>query len=223
MKEQKVLLLEDDFLNRRLSRKTLIENEYLVFEAKNVKEALAILHKESIDIAILDINLGAEEQDGISFGQQLNDHFSIPFIYLTAYENAEVISRAVHTKPYSYLTKPFKTSDLLASIDVALTRSADRRKYQPTILVKDDDYNVNLPIKDIEYIESRANYLFIYVDNKVYKCRGTIAQILEKLPASSFIQTHRAYVVNKNKIEKFTTKYLIIKSAMIPVSKNYSE
>jgi two-component SAPR family response regulator len=44
---------------------------------------LGILQKESIDFAILDINLGEKEQDGIDFARQINDKYSVPFIYLT--------------------------------------------------------------------------------------------------------------------------------------------
>src|SRR5690606_4183357 len=103
-----ILLVEDNFLNRRLSKKVLTENNYRILEAKNAVEALEILKKESIDLAILDINLGENEKDGITLGGQIKEKFSVPFIYLTAYENPEIIKKAVSTTPYSYLTKPFK-------------------------------------------------------------------------------------------------------------------
>ena len=44
---------------------------------------------------------------------------------------------------------------------------------------------------------------------------------METLSESTFIQTHRAYVVNKTKIEKFNIKSLVIKNVTIPVSKSY--
>ena len=47
MTQKTILLVEDDFLNRRLSKKVLLENGYDVFEAKNTQEALDILKKES--------------------------------------------------------------------------------------------------------------------------------------------------------------------------------
>ncbi|MBS1589675.1 MAG: DNA-binding response regulator, partial [Bacteroidetes bacterium] len=39
MEEQTILLVEDDFLNRRLCRKVLVDNAYRVLEAKNATEA----------------------------------------------------------------------------------------------------------------------------------------------------------------------------------------
>lgn len=221
MERKTILLVEDDFLNRRLSKKILSENGFSVLEAKNAKETLEILKKEPLDMVILDIHLGEEEQGGISIGQQIKDKYSIPFIYLTAYENPEIIGKAVATKPYSYLTKPFKNVDLITAVEIALSQSEGLAKYTSTILVKSDDYNVELPTDEIDYIESDGNYLLFYTNEKMYKLRSTIKQVLEELPGSKFVQTHRAYVVNKAKIEKFNKKSIIIKNAEIPVSKNY--
>jgi len=221
MEDKTILLVEDDFLNRRLSKKILSENGYRILEAKNAREALEILKKEAVDLAILDINLGEAEQDGIGLGQKIKDMHALPFIYLTAYDNSEIIGKAVATTPYSYLTKPFKNADLIASVEIALRQSAHQTKHNPRILVKDEDYHVELSFDEINYIESDGNYLLFHTDHRVYKSRSTIKQILETLPETTFVQTHRAYVVNKTKIGKFSAKSLIIKNAVIPVSKNY--
>lgn len=223
MAQKIILLVEDDFLNRRLSKKVLSENGYVVVEAKNAKEALSILQKKSITLAILDINLGENEQDGITLGQEIKTQFSLPFIYLTAYENPEIIGKAITTSPYSYLTKPFKNSDLIASVEIAIRQSSNLSKRKPSLLVKDGEYNVSLALEDINYIESEGNYLLFYTTKKVYKLRSTIKNLKEELPSSIFIQTHRAYIVNKNKIEKFSNRNVIIDGISIPISENYLE
>lgn len=223
MTQKTILLVEDDFLNRRLSKKVLLENGYEVFEAKNTQEALEILKKESITFVILDINLGENEKDGISLGQIIKDKFSIPFIYLTAYENPDIIGRAISTSPYSYLTKPFKNSDLIAAVEIAIRQSSDLPKRKPFIHVKDGEYTVELSADKINFIESEGNYLIFYTNDKIYKLRSTIKNILSELSTNTFTQTHRAYIVNKNKIEKFNNKSLIIKDTVIPISENYLE
>lgn len=219
MEQKVILLVEDDFLNRRLSKKILIENNYRILEAKNVLEAMVVLKKERIDLIILDINLGENEQNGIMLGQQINDKFSVPFIYLTAYESTDIIEKAVATAPYSYLTKPFKNVDLITAVEIGIRQSGKR--YVPKISVKDGEYTVELPVDKINYILSEGNYLLFYTDQKTYKLRSTIKLIMEQLSESIFVQTHRAYIVNKTKIEKFTQKILVIKNVEIPVSKNY--
>lgn len=221
MTKKTILIVEDDFLNRRISKKVLIENGYEVFEAKNAQEALGILQKEPITLAILDINLGENEQDGISLGKQIKEKYYLPFIYLTAYENPEIIEKAVFTSPYSYLTKPFKNSDLIASVEIAIRQSAYFPKQKPFIYVKEGDYSIKLEQEKINYIESEGNYLLFYTDEKIYKIRSSIKNILSELSESSFLQSHRAYVVNKNKVEKFTNKCLIVRNTSIPISENY--
>lgn len=223
MAKKTILLVEDDFLNRRLSKKILLENGYRVLESKNANEAIDLLKKESVDLLILDINLGENETDGIGLGQFIKEKYSLPFIYLTAYENSEIINRAVATLPFCYLTKPFKNVDLVASVEIAIRQSALAAKYKPSLVVKDGDFNVELPLEDINFIESEGNYLLFYTDKKTYKSRSTIKQVLEVLPESNFAQVHRAYVVNKTKIEKYTNKELVINNILIPVSKTYTD
>jgi DNA-binding LytR/AlgR family response regulator len=221
MNSKVILIVEDDFLNRRLTKKILQENGYQTLEAKNADEAMTILNKELVDLAILDINLGDGEMDGISLGRLIQNKRKVPFIYLTAYENAKVISEAVATSPYSYLTKPFKNSDLVASVELAIIKSAKEDRPKPTILVKDGEYKVELPIEDINHIESEGNYLLFHTDKNTYKCRSTISQIIESLPTTKFLQVHRAFVVNKDKIEKYNSKSVVVNGVEIPISKNY--
>lgn len=173
-KEKTILLVEDDFLNRRLSKKTLLENGYIVLEAKNAKETIEILKKEKVDVVVLDINLGENEQNGITLGKQIKNQYFIPFIYLTAYENSEIINEAILTSPYSYLTKPFKNIDLITSIEIAVKQSNIKQKSSPKIMVKDQEYNVELSIDEINFIESEGNYILFHTDNKIYKTRSTI-------------------------------------------------
>jgi DNA-binding LytR/AlgR family response regulator len=223
MEEKTILLVEDDFLNRRVSKKILSENGYRVLEAKNAKEAIEILKKESVTLIILDINLGEDEQDGISLGNYIKSKFAVPFIYLTAYENPEIISKAVSTSPYSYLTKPYKNVDLLTSVEIAVKQSEHHVKYKPHIMAKDGDFNIELPLDQISYIESNGNYLLFHTGHKIYKTRSTIKQVIEELPKNIFIQVHRAFIVNKNKIDKFNIKSIVVKDTIIPVSRNYLE
>ena len=221
MNEITILIVEDDFLNRRLIKKVLSEMGYRTLEAKTHDEAIGLLSKERIDLFVLDIKLGVNDHEGINLGTYLNDKYAIPFIYLTAYQTTDILSAALGTSPDSYLTKPFKNTDLIASVELALKKSAEREKNLPFILLKDDEYTVKVPLERIDYIESEGNYLLVYSNHKVYKCRSTIKQIWEVLPEATFVQTHRAYIVNRDKIDRVRSKNLMVKGQVIPISKNY--
>lgn len=218
MVNKTILLVEDDFLNRRLTKNVMTQNSFLVVEAKNPQEAFLALKTTHIDLIILDINLGRDEIHGIQLGHKINELYKLPFIFLTAYENPEIVNNALTSLPYSYLTKPFKNIDLISSIELALRKKALVAKESRTIIVKDGEFKKELNLDDIYYLVSEGNYLLIHTDSEVYKIRSTIKQMQETLPSDIFVQVHRAYIVNKTKIEKFNNKSIYVKSTTIPLS-----
>ncbi len=121
MIEKKILVVEDDYLNRRLTKKVLTENNYTVFEAKNATIAMETLLKERIDLAILDIHLGDGQMDGIELSQQIDQLFHLPIIFLSAYDKNHFQDFENWIPVKSFLTKPFKNSELLSAVVISLT------------------------------------------------------------------------------------------------------
>lgn len=109
----------------------------------------------------MDINLGENEEDGISLAKKINEEFPIPFIFLTAYDNRDIIKKGIETHPQSYITKTLKTIDLINSIEIALAKNTQKPKEKPYIVVRDGEYLAKLPLDEIYYIESSGNYLHI--------------------------------------------------------------
>ncbi|MDX9751845.1 MAG: LuxR C-terminal-related transcriptional regulator [Flavobacteriales bacterium] len=72
------------------------------------------------DAAILDINLGGEENAGCSLARWLRDHHPVPFIYLTSYADERTLAEARATHPGGYLLKPFTGADIKVALDVAV-------------------------------------------------------------------------------------------------------
>ena len=102
-------------------------------------------------------------------------------------------------------------------------RKFKNTKQQQTIVVKDGEYNVALPLEKINYIESNKNYLLFHTNEKTYKTRSTIKKTMKELPDAVFVQIHRAFIINKNKVEKYTRKSVIINNNEIPVSFSLKE
>lgn len=225
MIQQTILLVEDDYLNRRLTKKILLKSGYRVLESKNTNEALQLIQVEKIDLAILDINLGDEKQEGITLGQQIKDQYQFPFIYLTAYANIPTFRKASVTKPYSYLTKPLKEIDLIASIEIAIGQSSSfsETKSISSISVKLQDHFVDIELAAIDYIEANGNYLLCFSADKVYRYRSTIKQLLALPIDVTFVQIHRGFLVNKSKIEKYNAKNVFVNQKTIAVSRNYKK
>jgi len=221
MIQKTILLVEDDYLNRRYTRNALSEAGYHVMEARNVSEAKEMLQRHLFDVAVLDINLGENESNGITLGQFINEQTCIPFIYLTAYEVKDIMTSAIRTQPSSYLNKPLRPAELLAAIDISLKKTGEGAENKKYLIVKEEDFNIKVVIAEIDFFESEGNYVFIHTEAKIYRHRATIKQVLVETEGHGFVQIHRAFVANISKIEKYNSKNVVIKQHLLPISKNF--
>lgn len=107
------LLVVEDNVELLMLMTQLLSSKYHVKTATNGKEALEIIHKEELDIIISDVMMPI--MDGLELTQQLkNDpnYQHLPIILLTAKTQDENRAEALQLGADSYVTKPFKMSDL---------------------------------------------------------------------------------------------------------------
>ena len=107
------LLVVEDNVELLMLMTQLLSSKYHVKTATNGKEALEIIHKEELDIIISDVMMPI--MDGLELTQQLkNDpnYQHLPIILLTAKTQEENRAEALQLGADSYVTKPFKLSDL---------------------------------------------------------------------------------------------------------------
>ena len=107
------LLVVEDNVELLMLMTQLLSSKYHVKTATNGKEALEIIHKEELDIIISDVMMPV--MDGLELTQELkNDpnYQHLPIILLTAKTQEENRAEALQLGADSYVTKPFKLSDL---------------------------------------------------------------------------------------------------------------
>jgi PAS domain S-box-containing protein len=90
--------------------------------AQSADEALMAVEESQPDLALMDLHI-VGSLDGIQTARLLRDAYQIPSIFLTAYSDDTTIERAVREMPYGYLTKPFQTRELKATLQVALHKA----------------------------------------------------------------------------------------------------
>lgn len=86
-------------------------------------------------------------------------------------------------------------------------------------MVKDGEYFKEVDVESICYLESQANYVLVYTNTAQYKMRSTLKNFLEVYNEGQFEQVHRAFVINKDKIDKFNNKFVIVNGVHIPLTK----
>jgi DNA-binding LytR/AlgR family response regulator len=74
---------------------------------------------------------------------------------------------------------------------------------------------------DLIYVEAMANYITLYTVDKKYIVYLTIKSIQEKLPSGKFIQVHKSYIVNLNKVTAIEGNMLNLGIGKINIGQNF--
>ncbi len=122
MSDAAILLVEDEAQIRRLVRAALEEEGYRVLECGTLRESMAQLHGDSVQLLILD--LGLPDGDGIAFIRELRTQFTLPVLVLSARSAEGEKIRALDAGADDYLTKPYSSGELLARVRAQLRRAA---------------------------------------------------------------------------------------------------
>jgi response regulator NasT len=118
-----VLIAEDEALIRLDLREMLEEEGFqVVGEAADGEQAVALAQQLSPDLVICDVKM--PKMDGIAAAAQIAGNRVAPVVMLTAFSQRDLIERARDAGAMAYLVKPFAKSDLLPTIEVAVSRHA---------------------------------------------------------------------------------------------------
>lgn len=124
MGAKRILLIEDNAVNRRLAQFLLKSQGYEVWEVGSAPEAFASLKERRPDLILMDIQLPG--MDGLAATRLIKSDpatAATPVIALTAHAMKGDEERMRQAGCDGYLAKPFHYPDLLKAIDDALARS----------------------------------------------------------------------------------------------------
>jgi two-component system KDP operon response regulator KdpE len=145
MSKPEILVIDDEAAIRKLLDITLQSNDYTVKEAVSAKEGLIMAANHPPDLIILDI--GLPDKSGHEVLKELRDWYTHPIIILSVQNAEEDIVMALDNGANDYLSKPFRTGELLARIRSAL-RSATIEEGEP--LIKSDDLEIDLETRTVK-------------------------------------------------------------------------
>lgn len=116
-----ILIIDDEVQIRHLLEITLSANGYKISEAATGKEGLVQAATGSPVLIILD--LGLPDCDGLDLLKKLREWYQKPILILSVRNAEEDIIQALDNGANDYLTKPFRTGELLARIRGAIRQS----------------------------------------------------------------------------------------------------
>lgn len=147
-----ILIVEDNYDMRHYMR-TILEDTYDIYEAKNGVEGLTVLAENDVDFIICDLMMPV--MDGLEFAEKVKNNFSIshiPILILTAQMSDEYRTKSYKIGVESYLHKPFDEQMLLARISGILDgRKSNQQKFQYTL--NTDDLEIDRESEDEKFVK----------------------------------------------------------------------
>ena len=121
MNKAEILIIDDEPQIRKMLEITLQTNGYLSKSAVSAKEGLIMAANHPPELILLD--LGLPDENGHVLLQKLRLWYTNPVIILSVQKNEADIIKALDNGANDYLSKPFRTGELLARIRSALRDS----------------------------------------------------------------------------------------------------
>lgn len=149
------VLVIDDNTDIRQYERTLLQDEYVVLEAADGKEGLAVALKEVPDLVICDVMMPV--MDGLELTERLKTNTAtshIPVIMLTAKNLEEHRAEGYEHGADSYITKPFHSKVLLARIENLLRqRQLLKHLYQGAKEAEKEISEAHLEDRDKQFLK----------------------------------------------------------------------
>ncbi len=118
----RILVVEDERIVARDIEATLQQLGYDVVDTVGTGEAaVEAVNRLRPDLVMMDIHLG-DGIDGVEAAERIRLRHTTPVIFLTAFTDAETLSRAKITEPYGYIVKPFEDREVHTAIEIGLYR-----------------------------------------------------------------------------------------------------
>lgn len=123
-----ILIVDDDRLVLSGLADGLEMFGYTVARASSGEEALAMLDTVKPDLVVMDACLPGIS--GIETAKQIRQRFGISAIFLSAYDDPQIVRDAVALGGLGYLVKPITVKQLVPAIESALARAGDIAKFK---------------------------------------------------------------------------------------------
>ena len=180
-------------------------------------EGLEYLKSNPMELVFLDINM--PDISGVELAALLPKDTQV--IFTTAYSDYAV--QGFELDAIDYLLKPFSLVRFLKACQKAQEmlelKPANKQHY---LYIKTTDGQVKIKFIDLFCCEATGNYVTFHLRSDKMLSRMTLAEIEKSLP-SSFIRTHRSYIVNAELVDKVERHQLLSENQNFPISMSYMD
>jgi two-component system LytT family response regulator len=195
MGKWKVLVADDEPAARRGVRQLLAAfPEFAVIgECRDGREVLAALDALNPDVVFLDILM--PEVDGFEVIRRRTSERMPAVVFLTAYDQFAI--RAFEADAQDYLVKPVSEARFASTMKRLIKRlgTAAPSMRDHGIVVPTSSGALVLHLAEIDWIEAADNYARLWVKNRSYLLRESLAELERRITPHGFERAHRQALV----------------------------
>lgn len=213
-------IVVDDSEIQRTSVAKLIRNHpnlELVAEYRNGVEVLQNVKSDEVDVIFLDIEMplvnGFDLLKSMKYKPQVVIISSAPQHALKAFD----------FNVTDYLLKPIEA----ARFDIAVKKTLigawakkEQRQEDKYIFVKSSLQKIKVRLGDIKWVEALGDYVRLHTDDSNIIVLSSMKSFSQKLPAGQFLRIHKSYIINLEKVERFTSTSVELCGNKFPLSRN---
>ena len=143
MNEKRILIVEDEPSIAEVVGLYLQRAGYGIQTAPDGRQAMNLLERGIPDLVVMDLML--PEVDGLSLTRWLRDRSDVPIIILTSRDGTDDIVHGFELGADDYITKPFKTAELIARVESILRRVEGYKHRVAPPIVRVGDLEIDEP------------------------------------------------------------------------------
>ncbi len=148
MERTRIIIADDEAIVRTDLKEMLTGLGYLIVgEAGDGQSAVNIARELKPDVVLMDIKM--PNMDGIEAAKILTEEQIAPVVLLTAFGQKELVDRANEAGVVGYLVKPFRETDLMPAIEIALSRFSEFKTVHQEV---QDLVAQRLPVSDHHHL-----------------------------------------------------------------------
>jgi DNA-binding LytR/AlgR family response regulator len=228
MEKFNCIILEDEPLAAEILQDYINQVPFLKHTqtCRDAIYAMQILQTEKIDVLFLDIHL--PKIKGLDFLRMLKTPPRV--IITTAHRDYALDGYELNV--LDYLLKPISLDRFLSAVNKLEKNNTPNTPSAPAVsanneaaflLININKKKIKVFEKDILFIESRREYVYIMTAATSYLTKCTLTEMEMQLNTKSFLRVHRSFLIPVEKVNAFTSVALEIGQHTVPIGRSYRD
>lgn len=219
MKRINCIIVDDSAIQRMAVARLILNNSSLnlLAEYGNAIEAKNGLKNHQVDIIFLDVEMP------IINGFDLLESLENPPQIILISGKADYALKAFDFDVTDYLQKPITPERFDAAVKRAIAKYEQMhflRRKKNIYLLRSNLKKRKVFLSEIKWVEALGDYIKLVTDDANIVVLSTMKAFEKELPSDRFLRIHKSYIINLDKVERFTSKTVEVKGMSIPLSRN---